>query len=86
MEMDVDKTGLSGRDAMLEGILYEGDENERGYFRATIGTNIYLRLYGYVCGEADAHQFNVVADEIHLFAKGDKILLIVVEDVAQQAA
>ena len=70
---------------MFEGILYEGDENERGYFRTTIGANIYLCLYSYVCGEADAHQFNVVADEIHLFAKRDKILLIVVENVTQQA-
>ena len=84
-EMDVDKTGLGGRDAMFEGILYEGDENERGYFRTTIGANIYLCLYSYVCGEADAHQFNVVADEIHLFAERDKILLIVVENVTQQA-
>lgn len=39
-EMDADKAGLSRGDAMFEGILYEGDENEWGYFRTAIGTDI----------------------------------------------
>ena len=76
--MDVDKTGLGGRDAMFEGILYEGDENERGYFRTTIGTNIYLCLYSYICGEADAHQFNVISDKINLFTERNVRLLVII--------
>ena len=71
---------------MFEGILYEGDENEWGNLRAAVGADIDLCLYGYVGGKTDTHQFDVVADEIHLFAQCDVILLIVVEHMAQQAA
>ena len=35
-EVDTDKAGLSGGDAMLEGILYEGNKDERSYFSTSI--------------------------------------------------
>ena len=31
-EVDTDKAGFGGGDAMLEGILYEGNKDERSYF------------------------------------------------------
>ena len=85
-EMDADKAGLSRGDAMFEGILYEGDENEWGYFRTAIGTDIDLGLYGHVGGKTDTHQLDIVADEVHFFAQGNKVLLVIVENMAQKTA
>ena len=65
-EVDTDKAGLGGGDAMLEGILYEGNKDERSYFGTAVRSDVYLRFHTDVGGEADAHQFDVVADEVHL--------------------
>ena len=65
-EMDADKAGLSRGDAMFEGILYEGNKDERSYFGTAVRSDVYLRFHTDVGGEADAHQFDVVADEVHL--------------------
>lgn len=82
--MNADKAGLSRGDTMFEGILYEGDENEWSYFRTAIGTDIDLGLYGHVGGKTDTHQLDIVADEIHFFAQGNEILLVIVEYMAQK--
>lgn len=82
--MNADKAGLSRGDTMFEGILYEGDENEWSYFRTAIGTDIDLGLYGHVGGKTDTHQLDIVADEIHFFAKATKFLLVIVEYMAQK--
>ena len=39
-EVDTDKAGLGGGDAMLEGILYERDEYHRGDLRWSVGANV----------------------------------------------
>lgn len=85
-EMDMDKAGFGRGDAMLEGILYEGDEDERGYFGRAVGAYVYLGFHGDVGRQTDAHQFDVVADEIHFFAQGDEVLLIIVQHMAQKPA
>lgn len=85
-EVDTDKAGLSGGDAMLEGILYEGNKDERSYFRTAVRSDVYLCFHTDVGGETDAHQFDVVADEVHLLVQGDEVLLIVIQHMAQQSA
>ena len=43
-EVDTDKAGLGGGDAMLEGILYEGNKDERvSSQKMAIDCNLYLR-------------------------------------------
>ena len=46
-EIYTDMAGLGGRDAMLESILYEGDEYQRGNLRRAVGTNIETRFNSY---------------------------------------
>ena len=41
-EVDTDKAGLGGGDAMLEGILSEGNKDERSYFRTAVRSDVYL--------------------------------------------
>ncbi len=50
---------------MFESILYEGDEYQRGNLRRAVGTNIETRFNSDVGRETDAHQGDVVLDEIH---------------------
>ena len=85
-EVDTDKAGLGGGDAMLEGILYEGNKDERSYFSTAVWSDVYLCFHTDVGGETDAHQFDVVADEVHLLVQGDEVLLIVIQHMAQQSA
>ena len=47
---------------------------------------VYLCFHTDVGGETDAHQFDVVADEVHLLVQGDAVLLIVIQHMAQQSA
>ena len=44
---------------------YEGDEYQRGNLRRAVGTNIETRFNSDVGRETDAHQGDVVLDEIH---------------------
>ena len=67
-EIYTDMAGLGGRDAMFESILYEGDEYQRGNLRRAVGTNIETRFNSDVGRETDAHQGDVVLDEIHFLA------------------
>ena len=53
---------------MLESILYEGDEYQRGNLRRAVGTNVETRFNSDVGRETDAHQGDVVLDEIHFLA------------------
>ena len=85
-EIDTDMAGLGGRDAMLESILYERDEYQRGNLRRAVGTDVETCFNGDIGREADAHQCDVVLYEIHFLAQSHEILLIVVKDMAQQAA
>jgi len=85
-EVDTDKAGFGGGDAMLEGILYEGNKDERSYFSTAVRSDVYLCFHTDVGGETDAHQFDVVADEVHLLVQGDEVLLIVIQHMAQQSA
>ena len=85
-EIDTDMAGLGGRDAMLESILYERDEYQRGNLRRAVGTDVETCFNGDIGREADAHQRDVVLYEIHFLAQSHEILLIVVKDMAQQAA
>ena len=85
-EADADVAGLGGRDAVLEGVLDERDEDERSYLGAAFGTDVEMGLDGHVGREPDAHQGDVVADEVHLLVQRYEVLLVVVEDVAQQSA
>ena len=78
--------GLGGRDAMLESILYERDEYQRGNLRRAVGTDVETCFNGDIGRESDAHQRDVVLYEIHFLAQSHEILLIVVKDMAQQAA
>ena len=71
---------------MLEGILYEGNKDERSYFSTAVRSDVYLCFHTDVGGETDAHQFDVVADEVHLLVQGDEVLLIVIQHMAQQSA
>ena len=71
---------------MLEGILYEGNKDERSYFSTAVWSDVYLCFHTDVGGETDAHQFDVVADEVHLLVQGDEVLLIVIQHMAQQSA
>src|SRR5699024_1575501 len=68
-EVNTDKAGLGVGDAMLEGILYEGNKDERSYFRTAVRSDVYLCFHTDVGGETDAHQFDVVADEVHLLVQ-----------------
>ena len=85
-EQDADEAGFGGRDAMLEGILYQRDEDEGRDGRAAVGRDVEARLHADVLRQADAHQFDVVAVEVHLLVQRDRLLLVLVEDVAEQAA
>ena len=85
-EVNTDEARFGRGDAVLEGILYEGDEDERSYFRAAVRSDVDLCFDGDIGGQTDTHQFDVVADEVHLFVKGDETLLIVIEHMAEETA
>ena len=84
-DVDADERRLVVAHPVLEGILDERDEEQGGDFKgvlrlADVGLELGME------GEADAHQFDVVADEIQLLFQGDTRLATVVEDVAEEAA
>ena len=85
-KIDTDIAGFGRRDSMLEGILYERDEYHRGDLRWSVGANVETCFNGHIGRESYAHQCNVVSDEIYLFGQRHEILLVVVENMAQQAA
>lgn len=85
-EVDADITGLGGRDAMLERILYKRNKYQRSNLRRAVRTNVETCFDGNIGGEADAHQCDVILDEIHFFAQCYEVLLIIVEYVTQKAA
>ena len=78
IEVDTDKAGLGGGDAMLEGILYEGNKDERSYFRTAVRSDVYLCFHTDVGGETDAHQFDVIADKIDLLTERNVCLLVII--------
>ena len=54
-DVDVDVAGLCRRDAMLEGVLDERDEDERGYLRAVLGVDVEVGFHRDVRCQPDAH-------------------------------
>ena len=70
---------------MFEGIFNEGDEDERSYFGTVSRTDVEVSFHCNVGGQADAHQGNVVADKVHFFVEWHYVLLVVVENMAEQA-
>ena len=81
MEGDVHIGGMAGADAVLEGILHEGDEEQGrhlGFGQFGIGGEEDVD----VVGIAYAHELHVVADEVGFLAQGDERTLAVVEHVA----
>ena len=84
-DVDADERRLVVAHPVLESILDERNEEQGGDFDrmlrlADIGLEHGMER------EADAHQFDVVADEIQLLFQGDTRLATVVEDVAEEAA
>ena len=63
------KLGSVGRDAVLESIFDERDEDERGDGRAAVRVDVEGGFYPDAVGEADAHQLDVVAYEVHLLVQ-----------------
>ena len=43
---------------------YEGNKDERSYFSTAVRSDVYLCFHTDVGGETDAHQFDVVADDL----------------------
>lgn len=84
--MNVDKARLGGGDAVLESILDERDKDKGGDERPAVGRDIELGGHADVGGEPDAHEFDVIADEVHFFAEGDVGLLVVIQHVAEELA
>ena len=85
-QTDVDETLLRGRDAVLEGIFDERDEDERGNRGGGAGPDVKFGFHLDVCGHSDFHQFHVVADEVDLLVQRHGGFLVFIEDVAQQFA
>ena len=86
LQADVDERGLGGADAVFEGILDERNEDEGCHGCGIVGLDIDVSFNLDVIGQADFHQFNIIAHEVSLLAQGHKILLILIEHVAQELA
>ena len=80
----MDERGLAVADAMFEGILDQGDEQQGGDHGIRFGGG-YLRFQFHMLRQADAHQFHIVADKIQFAFQQDVRLATVVKDVTQQA-
>ena len=77
-EVDVDETGLGGGDAMLEGVFNQRDEDERSDGLSAVGRDVDGGVHLDVAPQADTHQFDVVANELHLHMQGYGRLLVVI--------
>ena len=66
--MDMDKTPFRRRYTVLEGILDQRDKDKRCDKSPTVRQYINLRSHLYIGRQADAHQFDIVADKVSLFA------------------
>ena len=84
--MDMDKTPFRRRYAMLEGIFDQRNKDKRCDKSLTVRLNIDLRSHLYIGGQTDAHQFDIVADKVSLFAQRDIGLLIIIQHIAEQFA
>ena len=71
---------------MLERIFYQRDKNKRRNGRSAIRPDIENRVNSHLLRHTDAHQLDVVANEVYLFAKRNEHLLIVVKHISKQLA
>ena len=63
---------------MLERILNEGNEQQRGNGRLTVPLRLYIYFDLYVLVYTDAHQVDVVLDEIDFLAQRHMVQLTLV--------
>lgn len=54
-ESYADITGLGGRDAVLEGVLDEGDKDKRGYLRTVFRPDVEVGFYRDIGCQPDTH-------------------------------
>ena len=79
---NVDEAGLGWRDAMLEGVFNERDEQQRCHLCVCAPTfNVEGNVYG--IGQPDFHQRHIVLQELHLLVERNRRLLVLIEHVAQ---
>ena len=82
---DADEAFFRRTDAMLEGVFDERDEDQRCDFQRSV-TGVEIHADAYALGQADAHERDVVADEIQFLLQGHERLLIVVKHMTQEPA
>ena len=83
---DGHKRGLGGAGAVLEGILDEGDEEQRRNLVSAAQPPGHIDLDLHVAGEPKPHQFDVVVVKLQLFLHGNIGLSIFIEYIAQHLA
>lgn len=68
---------------MLESVLYQRDKDKRGDECLTVGLDIEFGNHLHIGRQADAHQFDVIADKIDLLTERNVRLLVIIQHMAK---
>lgn len=83
---DTGAAGGIGHDAMLECILYQGDEEQGSYLCPAVFGDIHAGLDIDIGAETHFHQCYIVQDKVHLLAQRHHILADFIQDISQKPA